>query len=209
MRRSWMKQTRFRQAFASIALFLTCGLAGCQRAHGVDTQPLNNSGMAYDSVRQLAEQKVTSAEVADVLKMHDAGFPDEDCVHVVQVFHSRGQLFGAGSAVSGLIRAGMSDETILTLADLNQLGLSAGELEAMHLAGLSDAIVVEVARHRADGKPVLAGATLARLKNMGVRAATLFELARRDIPDSEAKEIISLRRRGASDAQILHRFSGS
>jgi hypothetical protein len=192
-----------------MALLLACGLAGCQGARGVDTQPLNNSGMSYNSVRQLEDLKVTSAEVADILKMHEAGFPDGDCVHVVQEFHNRGQLFGAGSAVAGLIQAGMRDQTILALADLNQLGVSAGELEAMHLAGLSDAVVLEVARHRADGKPVLAGATLARLKNMGVRAPTLLELTRRDIPDSEAREIISLRRRGASDAQILRRFPGS
>jgi hypothetical protein len=206
---SWSKRAGDRRALVATALFLAFGVAACRRSSGVDTQALNNSGMAYDSVKQLRDMKVTAAEIGEILKMRDAGFPDTDCVQVVRAFHGRGQQFDAGSAVAGLSQAGMSDKTILELASLNQLGLSAGELEAMHLAGLSDAVVLEVARHRAAGKPVLAGATLARLKNMGVRATTLLELAHRDIPDSEAKQIISWRKRGASDAQILRHFSGS
>jgi hypothetical protein len=207
--RSRMKRSSTRLIFAATALFLSFGLAACQRARGVDTQPLNNSGMSYDSVKQLEDLKVTSVEVASVLKMRDAGLPDADCVQIVRIARSRGQVFDDGNAVAGLIRAGMSDETILALANLNQIGPMSGEFGAMHLAGLSDAIVLEVARHRADGKPVLSGASLAGLKNTGLRGSTLLDLARRDIPDSEAKSIISFRRRGASDSQILRRFSGS
>lgn len=209
MRDSCTRHIWVRPNVAAAALYLALCVTGCSRARGVDTQPLNNSGMAYDSVRQLDELKLSNTEVTEILKMHEVGFPDEDCVQAVQAFRARGQAFNAGSAVADLIRAGMNDKTVLALAALNQLGAAAGELEAMHLAGLSDAVVLEVARHRASGKPVLAGATLARLKNMGVRAPTLLELARRDIPDSQANEIISLRRRGASNAQILRRFSGS
>jgi hypothetical protein len=197
------------RAFAAAALFLAFAMTACERARGVDTQPLSQSGMAYDSVKQLQNSKVTQAEIAGILKMHDAGFSDDDCVQIVKIFHGRGQIFDAGSAVAGLIQAGMSDETILALANLDQLGRSAGEFEAMHLAGLSDAIVLEIAQHRSAGKPALSGVTLARLKNTGLRGSTLLELARRDIPDSEGTEIVSFRRRGASDAQILRRFSGS
>ena len=85
-----------------------------------------------------------------------------------------------------------AEDTIIELAKLNQLGLRAGELEAMRLAGLSDAILLEVARHRAAGKPVLAGASLANLKNAGVRELTLLELARRGVPDSQAAAIIDV-----------------
>jgi hypothetical protein len=92
---------------------------------------------------------------------------------------------------------------------MNQLGLSAGELQAMRLAGLSDEIVLEVARHRAGGAPVLSGASLAGMKNVGVRNSTLLELARRGVPDSQAKAILASRRHGASDAELLRRFSGS
>ncbi|HEY6904362.1 MAG TPA: hypothetical protein VI216_08645, partial [Candidatus Acidoferrales bacterium] len=76
------------------------------------------------------------------------------------------------------------------------------------LAGLSDDILLEVARHRANGRPVLSGASLARLKNTGMRTSTLFELARRGVPDSQGSAIISYRRHGASDAEVLRRFAG-
>ena len=165
--------------------------------------------MAYDSVKQLETLNVTNAEVSEILKLHSAGFSDVDCIRVVRIFHGRGQAFNAGDIVAGLIQAGMSDDTILELATLNQLGSTAGELEAMHLAGLSDSVVVEFARHRAEGKPVLSGASLAGLKNTGLRGSTLLELVRRGVPDSQANTIISFRRHGASDAQILRRFSGS
>jgi hypothetical protein len=192
-----------------ISLLATVLLAACHHAPSADTQPLDRSGMAYDSVKQLDALNITNAEVAEILKVHNAGFSDQDCLRLVQTFHSRGQAFNAGDAVSGLIHAGMSGDTILAIAGMNQLGLSSGELEAMHLAGLSDAIVLEFARHRAEGKPVLSGAALAGLKNTGLRGATLLELVRRGVPDSQAPAIISFRRRGANDAQILRRFSGS
>jgi hypothetical protein len=108
-----------------------------------------------------------------------------------------------------MIQAGMSEGTTMQLAKMNQLGLSAGELQAMRLAGLSDAIVIEVARHRAGGAPVLSGASLAGMKNVGVRNSTLLEFARRGIPDSQASAILTSRRHGASDAELLRRFSGS
>jgi hypothetical protein len=79
----------------------------------------------------------------------------------------------------------------------------------MRLAGFSDAIVLEVARHHAEGKPVLGGASLARMKNAGLREAALLELARRGVPDARADAILSARRRGASEAEILRRFTGS
>jgi hypothetical protein len=103
-----------------------------------------------------------------------------------------------------LVRVGVSEDTVLELAKLNQLGLGAGELQAIKLASLSDGVILEVARHRSEGKPVLAGASLAALRNAGVRESTLLELARRGVPDSQADDIVAMRRHGASDAQILN-----
>jgi hypothetical protein len=92
---------------------------------------------------------------------------------------------------------------------LNQLGVGAGDLQAMRLAGISDATILEVARHRAEGKDVLAGASLANMKNAGIRDSTLQELVRRGIPDSQIDSILAMRRRGGSDAEILRYFVGS
>jgi hypothetical protein len=79
----------------------------------------------------------------------------------------------------------------------------------MRLAGLSDQILLQVTRNRVDGKSVLSGASLAKLKNWGVSETTLLELVRRGVPDSEANAIIAARRAGTKDAQLLRRFASS
>ena len=117
--------------------------------------------------------------------------------------------FDAGDSISGLLQSGLDESIVLDLAKMNQLGIDAGEFQAMKLANLSDEIILEVARRRADGKPVLSGASLAEMKNAGMRQATLLELARRGVPDSEAHAILTYRRRGVGDAQILSHFARS
>jgi hypothetical protein len=184
-------------------------VSGCHFRPLVDTAPLDNIGMSYDAIEQLKALDVTALEVAQVVAARRGGFPDASCVESVRIFHGRGQAFEAGDAVAGLLGAGMQVETILELARLDQLGLGAGELQAMKLAALPDTIILEVARHHAGGKLVLAGASLATLKNAGLRESTLLELARRGVPDSQADAVLSFRRHGASDDQILRRFAGS
>lgn len=189
------------------ALTLALSVAACHHILPVDTKPLE--GMSYDAIEQLKNLDVTAPEVAEVAKAHLGGFSDHSCVEMFRIFRERHQAFNAGDAVAGLARVGISEDTILELARLKQLDFGAGELQAMRLAGLSEPILLEVARHRAAGKPVLAGASLAQLRNTGVHEATLLELARRSVPDSRAAAILAYRRHGASDAQILREFSGS
>jgi hypothetical protein len=192
-----------------LAFFLGLFAVGCKHVQPLDTKPLDGSGMDYTTIKQFESLNVTAPEVADLSTARAAGFSDTSCLAAYQISHARGEVFHSGEAIAGLVRAGMSEETILELDKLNQLGLSAGELEAMHLAGLSDAIVLEVARHRAEGKPEFSGASLSSMRNVGLRESTILELARRGLPDSEAASIIAARRHGAKDAEILHRYAGS
>ena len=165
--------------------------------------------MGYDAVTELKALKITEPEVAEIAKAREAGLSDQGCVEVAQIYASRKQLFNAGDAIAGLLGAGASEDLILKLARLNQLGIGAGELEAMRLAGLSDDIVLAVAQHHADGQPELSGASLASMKNLGMSAGTLLQLAERGVPDSRAAAIMNMRRRGAKDGQILREFAGS
>jgi hypothetical protein len=130
-------------------------------------------------------------------------------VQAVQIFHGRGEAFQAGEVMPRLLQAGMSEDTVLELAKLNELGLGAGELLAMRLAGFSDVMVLEVARRHAEGKPVVSGASLSSLKNAGLRESALLQLVERGLTDPQADTIISLRRHGMSEAEILRRFHGS
>jgi hypothetical protein len=183
--------------------------AGCHTEPAVDTKPLDAAGMSYQSVKQLQALNISTDEVAQIAKARSAGFSDNACLQIMQMYRARQHPFDAGEAVAGLLGAGASEDLVMTLARLNQLGLSAGELEAMRLAGLSDEILLTVARRRAADQAVLSGASLAGLKNLGLRSATLLALVQRGVPESQAAAIMSSRRHGANDAQILRQFSGS
>jgi hypothetical protein len=172
-------------------------------------QPLDTAGMSYDAVSQLKALRITTAEVPEIAQARQSGFSDADCVQAMQIYRSRKQPFDAGNAIGGLMGAGVSDGLILNLARMNQLGLGAGELEAMRLAGLSDDILLTVAQHHAAGQPVLSGASLADMKNLGLRSDTLLQLAQRGISDSQAAQIMIMRRHGAKDVEILREFAGS
>jgi hypothetical protein len=186
-----------------LALLVAVVPAGCRKIHHTDVAPLDTIGMSFDSLQDLRRLDVADAEVPELLKAKQAGISDATCVELVRVARDRKEQFHAGEAVAGLHQAGMSEETILELARLDQLGLGAGELQAMRLVGLSDALILEVARRHAEGKPTLSGVALADLKNTGMSEATMEELVRRGVADNQKDEIVALRRRGKNDAAIL------
>lgn len=192
-----------------VMILIGCSLAGCKHVQPLDTKPLDASGMSYDTIKKLESLQITAPEITELAKARIAGFSDPSCIEIFQISHGREEAFASGEAVAGLVRVGMRESSILELARLNQMGIGVGELQAIRLTGLSDSIVLEVGRHRAAGKPELSGASLASLKNAGLRESTLLELARRGIPDSQAPAIIAYRRHGASDAEVLRHFAGS
>jgi len=198
-----------RALFVALLVGIAFASVACHGIPPVDTKPLDGAGMTYDSIKQLQTLKISTPEVAEVVLAKSAGISDATCVTLFKISRERQRPFDSGDAIAGLFKAGVNENTIIELAKLDELGISAGELEAMRLAGLSDSTLLEVARHRAANQPVLSGASLAELKNAGLRESTLFELARRGVPDSKAGEIRSFRRHGGTDAAILSHFSGS
>ena len=175
----------------------------------LDTKPLDAAGLNYDSIKKLETLKVTPEEIPEIAKIRSAGFSDDSCVSIVEIYHQRGKPFTAGESVEGLVQASMNENAILELARMDQLGINVGEFQAMRLAGLSDAIILETAKHEAAGTPSPSGPSLAKLKNAGLRESTLLELARRGIPDSATDQILAMRRHWATDAEILRRFTGT
>ncbi len=202
------RAVRRRSSFGAI---ITCGALlfqlGCESLTPLDTKPLDYAGMHYSSIKELKALHITAAEVGEIAKVRQSGLTDADCVTLLQIFHGRNEAFTAGDAIASLHQSGLSEGSVLALAGMDQVGVGYGELQAMRLTGLSDAIVLEVARHHAAGTPALSGASLGTLRNLRIENATLLELVRRGIPDSQAPEIIALRRRGSSDAEILRRFT--
>jgi len=204
------RAVRRRSSFTAILVIgVLFSQLACESLMPLDTKPLDNSGMRYSSIKELKALHITAAEVGEIAKVRQSGLTDADCVSLLQIFHGRGESFAAGDAIASLHQSGLSESSVLALAGMDQVGLGYGDLQAMHLAGLSDAIVLEVARHHASRTPALSGASLGTMRNLRIDNATLLELVRRGIPDSQAPEIIALRRHGSTDAEILRRFTAS
>jgi len=101
--------------------------SGCKHIQPLDTKPLDAAGVGYDSIKKLEALDITAEEVPEIGKMRSAGFSDESCVAIVQIYHQRGKPFAAGETVAGLVKAFVREQTILELARMDQLGLGAGE----------------------------------------------------------------------------------
>lgn len=182
---------------------------GCHPAPPLTTAPLDQAGMTYDTIKQLEADKISQAEIDEIAKVRQAGFSDADCVRLLGIYRARKTPFDDGDTVAGLIQVGISDQNVIELAELNQLGLEAGELQAIKLLGFPDEVVMDIARAHAEGKPVLSGASLGRMKNAAIRGSTILELVKRGVPDSQVGAIIAARKHGVSDAEILRHFQGS
>ncbi|MGA8675954.1 MAG: hypothetical protein WB621_12115 [Candidatus Acidiferrales bacterium] len=200
--------TRKLQRIATSACVIVLAMFGasCQSLMPLDTKPLDNAGMRYDSIKELKALHITAPEVAEIAKVRNAGFSDSDCIQLLQISRNHHEQFTSGDAISTMLGSGIPEPMILGLANLGQLGVGYGELQAMYLAGLSDAIIMEVARRHAANEPLLSGASLGNMRNLRINNNTLLELVRRGIPNSAAPEIIAQRRHGASDAEILRHF---
>ncbi|MGH9774296.1 MAG: hypothetical protein ACRD50_05050 [Candidatus Acidiferrales bacterium] len=191
-----------------IATALILFTSACHKGQRTDTTQLDNIGMSFSAIEELRKLDITNVEVPDLTKAKQAGMTDDGCIAIVKIYHDRNRPFDAGDAVAGLAQAGVKESTVLELARLDQMNFW-GEAQAMRLARLSDEIILELARHRAAGKPELSGASLAELKNEGFSEALLLELARRGVPDDQKSTLITFRRRGWNDRQILEHFPAS
>lgn len=193
-RRSCARAAVWFAGLAALALLAT----GCQRLHPTDMRPLDQAGMWFASIEELRKLAITDAEVAQLSRARQAGISDQACVELLRIARARKQPFSSGEAAAGLRQVGVSESTILVLARLNQLGLWSGESQAMHLAGLSDRIVLAVARRHAAGQEVPSGSSLAKLRDAGMTEAELIALIDGGTSDQQAQAMLETHRRTVS-----------
>ena len=182
------------------------GLAACDAFRLLDTDALDRAGMSYDATKELKSLHISQAEVEEIAKVRRAGLSDSECVTLLRTSHLRGQPFRDGDAIAGLYQSGVRESTVMALVNLDQVGMGAGDLQAIHLAGLPDEVILSIARDRANGKSTLSGAALGTMKNLRIENSTLLQLVQRGTPESDGPRIISDRRRGAKDSDILRHF---
>ena len=184
---------------------LPCGLllasilliSSCKPAQKVDTEQADQMAMWLDSVPQLKTLNVSNAEIGELNKAHEAGLTDPSTVVLIELARNRKQPFADGQSIADLLNAGLSEQTVVELARLNQLGIWAGEAEAMRLAGLSDQIILAVAQRRSKGLPAISGEKLGELKNAGTSDATILEMVQRGDSEQTASDYIAQRNRAA------------
>jgi len=203
-------RVRSRNSFLLAPVLLAVlALVSCDELRLLDTTPLDRVGMSYDSIKELKALHISQAEIVEIAKVRRVGLSDSDCVNFLRTSHLRHRPFTAGDNIAGLYQSGMAEGTVLGLASLDQVGLGAGELQAMHLAGLPDELILDVARDRSAGKSTLSGAALGTMRNLRMDNVTLLQLVQRGTPESDGAKIIAQRRSGANDPEILRHFPSS
>ena len=171
--------------------------SSCKPAQKADTEQANQMAMWLDSVPQLRTLNVSNAEIGELTKAHEAGLTDPSTVVLIKLARNRKQPFADGQSIADLLNAGLSEQTVVKLARLNQLGIWAGEAQAMRLAGLSDRIILAVAQRRSKGLPAISGEKLGELKNTGASDATILEMVQRGDSDQAVSTYIAQRNRAA------------
>jgi hypothetical protein len=177
-------------------------LPSCKSSQQTDTQAVDQAAMWLNDVPELKSLNVSNAEFAELSKAHDVGLSDPTCVELIKLARGRHVPFADGQSVADLLGAGSTDQTVLQLARLNQLGLWAGEARILRLAGLSDKIILAVAQRRSEGLSVLSGEKLGELKNSGATDAVILDMVEKGVSENQASAFIAQRERAAGG----HRF---
>jgi len=179
-------------------------LCSCKPAQKPDTEQADRMAMWLDSVPQLKSLNVSNAEIAELSKAHEAGLTDPSTVVLIKLARDHKIPFADGQSIADLLNAGSSEETVLELARLNQLGVWAGEASAMRLAGLPDKIILAVAHRRSQGLSVLSGKKLAELKNTGASDAMILEMVQKGDSEETATKFIAQRERAAGGHKFVY-----
>src|SRR3984957_15670384 len=130
------------------ALQLTCvmlslfALVACDAFRLLDTDALDHAGMSYDAIKELKALHISQAEINEIAKVRRAGLSDSECVTLLRTSHLRNQPFTEGDAIAGLYQSGVAESTVMALVNLDQVGMGSGELQAIHLAGLPDEVIL-------------------------------------------------------------------
>src|SRR5580693_1506677 len=172
-------------------LISTICFSGCQKFRKTDTQPLYQSGMWSDTIKQLKDLDISESEVSELIKLHDAGLSDDGCVKLMHYVRDRKQMFTSGDSVAGLLHAGVSEPTVMELAKLDLIGTWSLEAQSIRLSGYSDNVVLAIAHRRAQRLPTVSATSLVELKNTGMTEPQALELINRGLTDEQAGQMIA------------------
>lgn len=166
---------------------------GCESHPLTDYRVLDQAGMFSSNVEELKKLNTSDTEVAQLVKMKQAGIGDEACVAMVGDAHKRQHLFTSGDSAVNLIHAGYSESLILEISKTDQLEVMSGDLVMLRLVGLSDSAVNTIVHRRMKGLRTLNSAEIGRLKNTGLTEKQIMERINEGMTDAQADKEAAFR----------------
>jgi hypothetical protein len=187
-----------------ILLAILMPVSACNLLQKTESVPVDQAAAWFSGVAGTQDLKVSNAEISELSKAHNAGLSDQSCISLIKLARARQKPFDDGQSIANLISAGSSEQTVLELARLDQLGLWAGQAQALRLAGLSDTIILAVADRRSRGASVMSPKSLADLKNAGVSDAAMLDMIHQGTGDEQAKAYVVQRQRAAGGHSFVY-----
>ncbi|PYU67013.1 MAG: hypothetical protein DMG49_20220 [Acidobacteria bacterium] len=176
-----------------LAVFVLFRMSACHQHPLTDYRPLDRAGMWSSNVEQLKTLNTSDTEVAQLLKLKQAGIGDDACVTLITEAHKRQHLFTSADSAINLARAGYTEPVILEIAKMEQLDIISGDAVMLRLVGLSDSAVDLILHRRLKGQATMSSAEIGRLKNTGLAEKQILERINQGMTDTQADKEASVR----------------
>ena len=169
-----------------LGVFVLFRVSGCDKHLLTDYRPLDQAGMWSSNVEQLKALNTSDVEVAQLVKLKQAGIGDDACVTLISEAHVRQHAFASADSTVNLARAGYSEPVILEIAKADQLDIISGDAVMLRLVGLSDSAVDLILHRRLQGRRTMSSAEIGRLKNTGLSEKQILERINQGMTDAQA-----------------------
>jgi hypothetical protein len=176
-----------------LGVFVLVRMSGCHEHPLTDYRPLDQAGMFSSNVEQLKTLNTSDVEVAQLVKLKQAGISDDTCVTLVTGARDHHRLFTSADSAVNLARAGYTETVILEIAKADQLDTISGDAVMLRLVGLSDRSVEVILHRRLQGRPTMSSAEIGRLKNTGLSEKQIMERINQGMTDAQADKEALLR----------------
>src|SRR5258708_37494570 len=104
-----------------LGVFILLRMSGCHQHPLTDYRPLDQVGMWSSNVEQLKKLNTSDMEVAQLVKLKQAGIGDDACVTLVTEAHKRLHPFTSADSAVNLAHAGYTEPVILEIAKTDRL----------------------------------------------------------------------------------------
>ena len=176
-----------------LGAFLLLRVSGCEKHILTDYRPLDQAGMWSSNVEELKKLNTADVEVAQLVKLKQAGMSDDACVTLVIDAHQRQHQFTSADSAINLAHAGYGEPVILEIAKTDQLDSISGDAVMLRLVGLSNSGVDWILHRRLKGQSTMSSAEIGRLKNTGLTEKQILERINQGMTDAQADKEAKLR----------------